>query len=382
MNRDEKLKMLGELPVFEPRLMWEPISGRIWEENLEQVKSFMEKDDRLPVLYSKDPAEKRLGVWRATQKVAFKRGKMTPERIKALESIPGWEWESDFDDRWQENLEKVRVFQKKHGRLPSEESKDPEEKRLGRWNGSQRRARKGNGGRMTPERVAVLESIPGWGWSLDDRWQKNLEEVRAFQKKHGRLLGRSRSAEDASLVGWCRAQRQAYSGTSKGKMTPERIKALESIPGWEWESDFDDRWQENLEKVRAFQKKHGRLPYPKSKDLEENRLGRWNGHQRHARNGDGHYKMTPERIKALESIPGWKWESDFDNRWQKNLEEVRAFQKKHGRLPYPKSKDLEENRLGRWIAGQKCAYSGNGHYKMTPKRIKALEAIEGWRWPK
>lgn len=62
-------------------------------------------------------------------------------------------------------------------------------------------------------------------------WQKNFEELKAYQKTHGRCdVGRSDGNEFATLKRWVSAQRAEY---KKGNLSAEKIKDLEDI-GFEW----------------------------------------------------------------------------------------------------------------------------------------------------
>ena len=94
---------------------------------------------------------------------------LTTERKKKLEeSFPELKWieEKDFDSVWEEKRQSVIKFKNKSSKFPSDHSKDREEKRLGSWIGSQRKAKKGIGTcKLTSKRIKLLEKIPGWEWS-------------------------------------------------------------------------------------------------------------------------------------------------------------------------------------------------------------------------
>ena len=89
---------------------------------------------------------------------------------------------------------------------------------------------------MTPERIAKLESIPGWFWDpLAEEWERNFQELKRFAEA-GRLVGISQHSKVPamqSLGRWVTAQRIAFKKKLK-RMTSERIAKLESISGWSW----------------------------------------------------------------------------------------------------------------------------------------------------
>ena len=85
--------------------------------------------------------------------------------------------------------------------------------------------------------------------------------------------------------------------------------------------------------------------------------------------------MTPERIAALEAVPGWEWGQwvvDWEAQWQGRLEEVQQYVAQHGRLP-PRA----AGPLGAWVTNQLKeydAYLRGWPSCMTPGRIAAAKA--------
>jgi hypothetical protein len=93
-----------------------------------------------------------------------------------------------------------------------------------------------------------------------------------------------------------------------GAMTPARAAALEGVPGWAWAADLESVWQEKLTALRAYVGAHGALP----PDSHPSGLCKWVTRQRHGAKAmhagrKSSNKMTPERIAALEAVPGWVW---------------------------------------------------------------------------
>jgi hypothetical protein len=91
---------------------------------------------------------------------------MAPASATALEAVPGWAWEVDLEALWQEMLAALRAYVAAHARLPSQRGASG----LGSWVSKQRQGKKAtDAGRrsdtkMTPERSAALEAVPGWRW--------------------------------------------------------------------------------------------------------------------------------------------------------------------------------------------------------------------------
>ena len=133
-----------------------------WHKNLESLREFVSKNNRLPSL-----GESKLGAWCNTQRTIYKgmcEGQMTPEKLSLLESVPGWWWKNNRDEQWNNNLDLLRKFISSHRRYPRQQYGTNKEIRLGHWCNRQRNSYFGRGGRMKEEWKVLLESIPGWRW--------------------------------------------------------------------------------------------------------------------------------------------------------------------------------------------------------------------------
>jgi hypothetical protein len=121
---------------------------------------------------------------------------------------------------------------------------------------------------------------------------------------------------------------------SNAKMTPQRVVALEAVPGWTW-LVHEAAWQETLAALRACVGAHGRLPA----QSDASGLGDWVSSQRQAKKAIDagqkckHGTLTQERVAVLESVPGWACEVGTEALWQEKLNALRAYIAAHGRLP-------------------------------------------------
>ena len=302
-----------------PGWAWEVDAEAAWQERLDALRAFVAAHGRLPL--RGDAAG--LGAWVNTQRNAKKatdagrkcEHKMTPARAAALEAVPGWAWEVDAETAWQERLDALHAYIGAHGRLPLKSHPSG----LGVWVNSQRQAKKAtDAGRkcrnkMTQERGAALESVPGWAWDEHAAaWQERLVALRAHVAAHGRLPPH----RDASGLGvWVNSQRTAKKAAEAGRslrqrMTPQRAAALEGVPGWAWEVDAEAAWEDKLAALRAYVAAHRRLPLWD----DPSGLGAWVKSQLEGKKamdlnktGEALRGMTPARVAALEAVPGWAW---------------------------------------------------------------------------
>jgi hypothetical protein len=160
------------------------------------------------------------------------------------------------------------------------------------WISHQRTAYKK--GTLPKERIEILESLPGWSWNTRDT---AFEEGLAYTKKYGIVTRGTKTPEGFDLAGW-----QNNKKSRKHTLTEEQISRLEAVPGWSWNSR-DAKWEIGFNHT----KKYG-VVSQKMRTPDGFKLGVWQTHQR------GHYKekvpsMTEDKIKKLESIPGWYWKA-------------------------------------------------------------------------
>jgi superfamily II DNA or RNA helicase/SAM-dependent methyltransferase len=312
-----------------------------WMENYEKLKEFVQTYNSYPSPYiqnirTKD--EKILGRWIEYQRRSYrlKRSSLTIDKIKLLESINGWFWNQNLDDEWFKNYELLLSYVNQHKKLPSEKSPDEDIKKLAKWCASQRSNKRENGrGReLDDEKIKLLDEITGWYWEMEDKWLEMRNETFNFARLNGRLPNTSKSSsKDEKILGrWVNKQRECYKCIksippipTRAKLTEERIKLLEEIPGWYWDisekikvssrnlSDIDKLWLIKRNNVLDFVKKNNRLPST-SIDVseEEKELGIWVNNQRRAHkclmdNIHTKARLNEERIKLLEEIPGWYW---------------------------------------------------------------------------
>ncbi len=304
------------------------------------------------------------GKWVSHQRTAYNLGVLSEERINELERIPGWSWNARIA-RWGAIYEQLVSFVRENKRLPLQYSKNEHEKVLATWVSNRRRDHRQ--GKLSQERVYKLKQVPGWCWNaLTIAWDSLYDRTLEFVKKNGRLPLRrhkeesGNDSEERILGTWAHTQRGMY---RHRKLSQKRIKNLEQIPGWTWSRA--DQWDLTYEQVLEFVREHKR--FPSKNRPKEKSLCFWNSTQRIKKG-----KLSLERSKKLEQIPGWSWNLHGDN-WLAKYKKLAIFVRK--KLPSQVSKDPEERILGNWLASQRASKrKGN----ISRERIVKLERIPGW----
>lgn len=246
-----------------------------WQIMWERLSEYHEREQDWPAM-----TEGKLGLWCHTQRLSRKRGTLSEERIRRLDTI-GFDWEPQ-DSRWMTNYHEVAAFYREKGRWPKRG-----EDNLSIWCNTQRQARKN--GRLTKDRIRRLDAI-GFVWEYDwaEEWHKNYEALKAFYDEKKRWP----KVKDGALGRWCCTQRKLR---RQAGLSEERASALETI-GFPWSSD--DVWKEKYDRLQIFRQINGRWPTSR-----EGVLGSWCCVQRRLyRQG----KLSDERIKILEKI-GFEW---------------------------------------------------------------------------
>ncbi|WP_201408832.1 DEAD/DEAH box helicase [Mycobacterium paraintracellulare] len=353
---DERRTLLEAIPGW----TWDP-HAEAWERAYTTLLQFVERERHARV--PKDHAEGgiKLGGWVTEQRA--NRQKMPDERRKRLQAIPGWSWNS-VEDSWMEHLELLRKFSARTGAtlVPVDYVEDG--LKLGQWVRLRRREHK----KLSSERRALLEAIPGWFWGTksDYVWNHKLALLKKFAEREGYARPSYGHIEDGvRLGGWVVEQR-----AERQNLSAERKAALEAVPGWSW-TVSKDAWDEKYEMVWKFADREGHARVPQSHVEDGVYLGKWVSVQRRTRN-----KLTAERRARLESLPGWSWDP-YADQWEKAFKLLEEYTSEHGTSRVPYTYKHNGFRLGVWVYEQRSQYAKG---KLDPLRQKRLKRLRGWTW--
>jgi hypothetical protein len=286
----ERIKLLEEIPNW----FWK--QDEKWIQNCNNLKKFVEINNKLPSDHSKNKVEKSLGQWYRDQRKHYKKGKLSLDKIKLLESIPNWVWQLDLDEQWKKLCSDVNEFSKINNRLPSQYSKIKDEKTLGNWCAFQREKQKS--GKLSLEQQRLSEEIPNWYWKrdLEENWKNSYDNLKKFAEINKRLPSSTSSENNEKTLGqWHCSQRHKY---KIGELSQEQIKLSEKIPNWFWH--LDEKWIKSYSNVKQFFELNNKLPSIVSINKSEKSLRIWcDGQRYNYKKG----KLSQERIKLLKEIP-------------------------------------------------------------------------------
>jgi superfamily II DNA or RNA helicase len=232
--RPERVTRLAAVPGWS----WVALESK-WEEGFAHLSQYAKREGhtRVPGTHKEDGY--RLGQWVVVQRQVYARGKLDQERAARLAALPGWTWDP-FQDIWGEGFARLLSFVEREGnaRVPTDhmEGGFP----LGQWtrhirSDVLRSRRSGRNGRISLERQAQLEALPGWVWHLWEAiWEDGFAVLSKYVEREGHARVPVEYREDGFRLGsWAHTQRTAFHA---GRLSSDRVKRLASLPGWRWDA--------------------------------------------------------------------------------------------------------------------------------------------------
>jgi superfamily II DNA or RNA helicase len=277
---------------------WNSIDSQ-WDINYQKLKSIRLHDGSLAIPVD----DSELYGWCAKQRSAFRRHKLSKDRVRLLESVAGWTW-NPTDDEWSQSFNSLANFAKRYGhcRLPPE-TPGPNGY-LNTWIQTQRIKFRQDPSKFNTTRRRQLESLAGWTWEPRlERWELNFQQLSDFARKNGHCRI-PKTEKMTSLRQWVAKQRSLGHSVRRRSADP-LMRRLGELPGWSWTPN-EDAWIEKFEQLKSFAQRHGHCEVPWGTEYQT--LYSWIFAQRAA------YRrkmpsLTRVRIESLQSLAGWSWYS-------------------------------------------------------------------------
>jgi superfamily II DNA or RNA helicase len=308
-----------------------------------------------------------LGGWLHAQRAAHRAGRLSPQRVAALEEL-GIDW-SPFGAAWWRGLEYAAAYRAATGTLSIPDRYHTSTGfDLGSWLAQQRSAYRN--GKLVPERVAALEQL-GIDWDpLDAAWQRALAHATAYHATTGHLSvpKTHRAPGGFDLGSWLTEQRSAHRA---GKLTPERVAALEQL-GITWDTKAT-RWQTGLAHLRTFHHVHGHANVPPGYHTSDGfALHRWLARARSAQRAGN---LPPNRTADLQAA-GVSWQPRQSS-WEPGVAALTAYVTEHGDARVPRHyKTAEGFPLGTWIHTQRDRRRDPGRNQCRPLTTEQITTLD------
>ena len=240
----------------------------------------------------------------------------------------------------------------------------PDGVRLGQWVNVQRRTKEG----FSSERRTRLEAINGWTWNRRDAgWEEAFTRLQQYVEAEGHArVPRSYVTPDGDKLGqWVTVMR-----SRKERLSPDRQRRLEALPGWVWHSR-DAGWEEAFTRLQQYVETEGHARVSKSyKTRDGDFLGVWVGTQRRTKE-----RLSSKRQRRLQALPGWVWHSR-DAGWEEAFTRLQQYVETegHARVPFG-HRTADGEKLGLWVSNQRLKKG-----RLPPERRQRLQALKGWLW--
>jgi hypothetical protein len=315
----------------------------------------------------KAPDGSYLGRWLSHQK-GDRRFRLNSRRIKLLESIPGWSWDSWIDIVWNLGFERLKEYQEVHKNtdVPNLYCMPSDGYALGNWVAAQRQRRK----QLSDERIKLLESLGDWNWNVHDKaWEKGYQRLLEYvQQNNSAVVSQKFSCVDGFTLGaWVSHQMRG-----KDKLDDRQKKLLEELPNWSW-NYFDSKWEKGFKHLTEYldSYKTTRVPHDYLHGDDSYRLGRWVSYQRSKKN-----ELDSSKQNRLDNLGDWIWELP-NTYWEDGVSELLIYKKIHGNLLVPGKYENPETgfKLGKWVLNARRKYS-----TLDKLKVSELESISGWQW--
>ena len=347
---DEQINLLDKIPDW----FWERDLDGPWMDKYNILKEL----DNMPSSTYVNESGINIGSWCARQRTINKKNKLSDKQIHLLEKIPGWFWELELDEQWNENYNILINL----NNIPLQTYVTESGINIGNWCATQRAYKKKE--KLSQCKIDLLEKIPGWYWelNLDDKWMEQYDILKELDN----MPSSTYVNESGINIGmWVTIQR---TNKKKNILSQERIDLLEKIPGWIWERDIDGPWMENYNILKKIDK----TPPENHVTKSGINIGSWISIQRQKKKKN---MLSDEQINLLDKIPGWFWERDLDGSWMKNYNILKELDN------MPTSTYVNESgiNIGRWCGKQRDKKKKN---KLSDEQINLLENIPGWFWEK
>jgi ribosomal RNA-processing protein 8 len=344
----------------------------IWPQRFEELKAFIDANERRPLINVKFPSEKKMSQWLVDQNKYYKK---KTHGMKIVERYELWtqfleEYKEYFmtkDDLYSKRIEELRLFINKKSSLPSTVSHIKEEKILGKWVGDQQKNYKNKtAGMKDNTRYNLWRQILEDYKEYFDKWGEQINKLKLFIQINKRTpSSSSKNICEQLLSRWTINQKKNYKNKTEGMKDEERYNLwrqfLEDYK--EYFVSDNELWFLKFEYSKTFITENKRIPSRVSKNQEEKKISEWVGDQQK------NYKNKTAGMKDKTRYNLWtQFLEDYkeyfitiDELWLKNLDSCKSFIQINEKIPYQTAKNSDEKYLGRWISTQQKDYKKKTH---------------------
>jgi hypothetical protein len=232
-------------------------------------------------------------------------------------------------------------------------------------------------GTLQPNRVELLEALPGWRWSgvHQRQWLARLHALRRYVDRNGTaavppevVVGKIRLGQ------WVAAQKARHAA---GTLPRPIAELLEQVPGWHWEDQRQPeeertRWTIVVDALRRQLSATDSETFDRA-SAEEFPLDQW---IRRLRDDFRDGTLPTEVVAQLDTLPRWSWDPTQTS-WERGLHALQAWLSDHGAASPPQDAVIDGFPIGRWVHARRREHRAG---TLPSDKSVQLEALPGWEW--
>jgi hypothetical protein len=345
----------------------------IWMKRLEDVKLYIDTNNKRPSYGDKNYSIKKLGQWISNQQIRYykKSGIMKDEKMyntwtKFIEKYALYF--QSYKEHWYYILNKIKIYMDQYNKKPFETDTDKNIRFLSRWLQTQLGYYKTKTGIMKNEEIynkwtefITNDKYKIYFISNKEEWIKKLYELKLYiDTNNKKPYLTDININIKTLCYWIDTQKKIY------KKKEKIMKDKEIYNLWtEFINDdryskyfisYDDIWYQKFSEVKKYIDGNNKLPSNKNIDKNVKKLGIWLTHQK------THYKINTGVISDSDIYDKWtefindeKYKKYFlsnVDEWYQKFSEVKKYIDDNNKRPSKNDKDKNIKILGTWIQTQ------------------------------
>jgi superfamily II DNA or RNA helicase len=373
-----------------------------WFERFDELKKFIDENDRTPTENSKNKNEKTIGQWFSHQKQNYKNKKKSMNDTIKYEMwrqfmIDYFNYLESKELIWKNKLQNVKEYINKNNIRPSSNDNDKYVKSLGEWICGQTK-------KYNPDISKCKENMKNkeiyelWTDTINDlkykkylcidyneKWRKILDRVKIYIDTNNNLPSSIDEDKEIKFLGkWISIQKQNYNpniSKCKSILRERDIYELwtETInnPNYVYFLNNYKKWYQTLKDLKMFIDKNNRRPLLKNN--EEKELLSWlNNQQIYYKHTNGGIMKDPkiysEWSQFLKEYK--KYFNSITEKWFENLQKLKIFINNNKKMPRQTNRtniNETERKQGKWLSHQLLNYK-----KKTGSMKEGSEIYNQW----
>lgn len=343
----------------------------IWMKRLEDLKEYIDKNNKRPSEEDKKHNIKQLGMWTSHQIQNYKNENQIMKGFKIRKTWEEFIEKYKFyfynnEQKFYKNLQKVIEYIDYNNKRPSSEDNNIIIKKLGVWCLTQTNNYNKNQYIMKEDKCKntwkeFIEKYKFYFQSNEEIWINKLEELKNYIDNNNKIPSRlDKNGNIKKLGAWLNMQNISYKKTLH-IMKEEKIKKI-------WE-EFIDKYKiyfqsdeeeiiNKLEKIKEYIDKNNKRPSSNDKNIEISHLGSWLITKTEDYNKNQHI-MKKENLRKIWEGFIEKYKSYFlsnEEVWENNLENVKKYIDINNKKPTRCDKNKQIIILANWINSQSTNY--------------------------